>query len=339
MSRMASAQSGEGDRLELNLLPLGEDRISPARLAALGLGSLAVHLLFAAVLFTIPEVHYSRLPPLPIVDVRKAVPLVAPRFQEPTQKAPNSGRISRELDVRSAVQSSVAQAPRFRPPAVVPGPQAAPPAPAIETPKIDVAMSNPLPAMPNALPQVQPPDKPKMALENVSAGAGPKPSTNLNLTLPSPQFSVQEAAKAALHPSTSGGVTVGDSGEDVSLAGSTLSDGRPKSNLQLLSDPLGVDFKPYLVQVLTAVRRNWLAVIPESAHMGRRGQVLIQFIIDRHGGVPKLVIATPSGTEAFDRAAVVGFSMSNPFPPLPAGYTGDQIRLQLAFSYNSARAR
>jgi TonB family protein len=175
-----------------------------------------------------------------------------------------------------------------------------------------------------------------MAFESVTAGAGPKPSANLNVTIP-PPLSIQDAAKAAMRPSTGGGVSVGDSSEDVSVAGSALSDGRPKSNLQLLSDPQGVDFKPYLVQILTAVRRNWLAVIPESAHMGRRGQVLIQFIIDRHGTVPKLVIASPSGTEAFDRAAVAGVSMSNPFPPLPVGYQGDQIRLQLAFSYNSIR--
>jgi TonB family protein len=106
------------------------------------------------------------------------------------------------------------------------------------------------------------------------------------------------------------------------------------SNLQLLSDPTGVDFKPYLLQVLAAVRRNWMAVIPESAHMGRRGRVLIQFIIDRRGAVPKLVIAGASGTEAFDRAAVAGISASYPFPPLPADFKGDQIRLQLAFSYN-----
>jgi TonB family protein len=71
--------------------------------------------------------------------------------------------------------------------------------------------------------------------------------------------------------------------------------------------------------------------------MGRRGQVLIQFIIDRHGAVPKLVIATSSGTEAFDRAAVAGVSASNPFPPLPPEFKGDQIRLQLAFSYNAPR--
>ena len=109
--------------------------------------------------------------------------------------------------------------------------------------------------------------------------------------------------------------------------------------MQLLSDPLGVDFKPYLLQVLARVRRNWMAIVPDSARMGRRGLVLIQFSIDRSGGVPKLVIASPSGITAFDRAAVAGISASNPFPPLPAAYKGDQIRLQMAFSYNLPPAK
>jgi len=104
-----------------------------------------------------------------------------------------------------------------------------------------------------------------------------------------------------------------------------------------LSDANGFDFKPYLLQVLASVRRNWMAVIPQSASMGRRGQVLIQFIIDRRGGVPKLVIASSSGTEAYDRAAVAGVSASNPFPPLPPEFKGEQIRLQLAFNYNAPR--
>jgi TonB family protein len=141
-------------------------------------------------------------------------------------------------------------------------------------------------------------------------------------------------------PAGGGGVSVGDSGDDLNLysgINQAQSKGRMGSNLQLLSDANGFDFKPYLLQVLAVVRRNWTSVIPQSAGMGRRGQVLLQFIIDRHGGVPKLVIATPSGTEAFDRAAVAGVSMSTPFPPLPAEFKGDQIRLQLAFSYNAPR--
>jgi TonB family protein len=120
-----------------------------------------------------------------------------------------------------------------------------------------------------------------------------------------------------------------------SLPLQTQSKGKMGSNLQLLSDSAGFDFKPYMLRVLAAVRRNWMAVIPESAHTGRRGQVVLQFIIDKSGSVPKLVIASSSGTEAFDRAAVAGVSASSPFPPLPAEFKGDQIRLQLAFSYNS----
>jgi len=110
--------------------------------------------------------------------------------------------------------------------------------------------------------------------------------------------------------------------------------GRTGSSLELMSDPLGVDFKPYLTQILALVRRNWFAVIPESAKFGNRGVTQLQFIIDRSGQVPKLVIATPSGSEALDRAAVAGISASVPFPPLPNEFKGQQIRLQFAFKYN-----
>ena len=115
------------------------------------------------------------------------------------------------------------------------------------------------------------------------------------------------------------------------------SPGRTGSSLELLSDPGGVDFRPYLIRVLTAVRQNWFAVTPESAKFGRRGRTVIQFAIDRQGRVPKLVIAIPSGAEPLDRAAVAGISASNPFPPLPGEFKGDQIRLQFVFSYNMPR--
>ncbi len=107
------------------------------------------------------------------------------------------------------------------------------------------------------------------------------------------------------------------------------------SLVELLSDPRGVDFRPYLTQILAAVRRNWLAVIPESARLGMsRGRTLIQFSVARNGSVPKLVIARSSGTPPLDRAAVAGISASNPFPPLPGEYLGQDIRLQFTFLYN-----
>jgi outer membrane biosynthesis protein TonB len=45
----------------------------------------------------------------------------------------------------------------------------------------------------------------------------------------------------------------------------------------------------------------------------------------------------PSGAEALDRAAVAGISGAVPLPPLPAGFQGTQVRLQLVFSYNMPR--
>jgi TonB family protein len=107
---------------------------------------------------------------------------------------------------------------------------------------------------------------------------------------------------------------------------------------QLLTNPQGVDFVPYLRQILVTVRRNWLSVIPESVkYGGRRGMSGIQFAIGRDGKVIKLVIESGSGTEALDRAAVAGISASNPFPPLPGEFKGDRIVVQFNFSYNMPR--
>lgn len=116
------------------------------------------------------------------------------------------------------------------------------------------------------------------------------------------------------------------------------SPGNAGSNLELLSDPMGVDFRPYLLQVLSTVRRNWFAVIPESARRGmNRGAVAIQLRIVRNGTIAKLVIANSSGIGSLDRAAVAGISASNPLPPLPAEFRGENISLQFVFRYNLKR--
>lgn len=116
------------------------------------------------------------------------------------------------------------------------------------------------------------------------------------------------------------------------------SKGTTKSDVELLTDPKGVDFRPYLIQILNSVRRNWYAVIPESARLGmNRGRVQIQFIVAKDGTVPKLVISSPSGAVSLDRAAVAGISASNPFPPLPRDFNGKEVRLQFTFLYNIKR--
>jgi len=115
------------------------------------------------------------------------------------------------------------------------------------------------------------------------------------------------------------------------------SPGVPGANVELKSDPMGVDFRAYLIQVLAAVKRNWTAVMPEVVKLGQRGRVSIQFSIGRAGSVLKLVYAEQSGSRPLDEAAVAGISASNPFPPLPAEFKGERIVVQLNFVYNMPR--
>jgi len=343
------------DLHDLNFLREWREPIPRSRIVAAAVGAILYHLAAIAVVvaaFNAPPPDFSgdfR------VDLRKAVALYVPPDlvrKEPiqkdlTQRDPNRGKITHDLDVRSAAPPApVPQAPHFRAPLPSPVPAPAVPAP-LEPPKIEAAVVPPPPvASPGNLPQVAPPpaEKPKLAFEPVGAGgASQHPNPNPNLKLPPIAQTLADVLRPPAAPvsppaSAGGGLTIGDTDDFTTLPSpnQTPSSGPARSNLQLLSDPAGVDFKPYLVQVLAAVRTNWLSVIPQSARMGRRGRVLVQFIINRRGGVPKLVIAESSGTAAFDRAAVAGISASYPFPPLPNTFKGDEIRLQLAFTYNPA---
>lgn len=322
-SRETPTRHGAGASGDLNLLRPWREPVTRARVLTDVAGSGVVHILVGILL-----VHLSQGPAPPrapqAVDVRKAVPLYLPR--ELTQKEPNKVPVSRSLDVRSALPPSPVpvRVRQFRPPAPSgPGTPAPPsPAPAAEPPKIEVTQQSLPQGIPTPLPP--PPEKPKLSLENV-APPPPVVAPPKNPLVPVPKTSIQDLARStSVRNSGGGGVFVEDTGTGPAQL----------REYELLSDPQGVDFKPYLIQVLAAVRRNWMAVIPESGRMGRRGLVQVQFSIDRAGRVPKLVIATASGTEAFDRAAVAGVSASNPFPPLPADFKGDQIRLQLSFAYN-----
>jgi protein TonB len=327
---------------ELNLLREWREPITPRRVLRAALGSLCAHAAVVVALIFAAGTGPVRYAPSLAVDLRGYVPLYMPK--ELTQRDANQGRITRTLDVRSSTApAAVPQAPRFRPPE--PAPVPAPPAPAVlEPPKIEADTAPAPPPLPSAgrLPQPPPPppEKPKLAFENVGAG-GSQPRTTPNpnpfAKVPDPRTAAENALRASVQPGQgSAGIVVGDV-EEMTVPPSPnqpSTAGPVRSNLQLLSDPKGVDFKPYLIQVLAAVRTNWLAVIPESARLGRKGRVLVQFIIDRRGGIPKLVIAESSGASALDRAAVAGISASNPFPPLPTGFQGQEIRLQLAFSYN-----
>ncbi len=181
--------------------------------------------------------------------------------------------------------------------------------------------------------------KPKLTLENV--GGPPPPPRPEQSKVPIPTTSIAEAIRQNTRSNPGGGLMVGDPGAGSGGYGEGVnlppSPGVQGSALELKSDPMGVDFRPYLTQILATIRRNWYAVMPESVKLGRRGKVGVLFRIVRSGGVNKVTFAFQSGADALDRAAVAAISASIPFPPLPAEYKGDNVVLQLNFAYNAPK--
>jgi TonB family protein len=328
------------------------------RFVGVGTGSVAVHvvlLLLVTLLSELPVRTWNAPAITAQYRPRDATKLVAPPSVL-TQRTPNKGKLTSEFNIASLpprpAQPNVPASPgaaalprqKFTLPdrkAPAPGvPTIAPEAPTID-PAQTRAAAPPTPALGTIAappPRIEPEEKPKLAFERPGVPMGSTGATGLGrVQVPNPSRSVEDAARQVARGGGKG-LIVGD--EDV--GGPAISPSSPSvpipgklgSAVELLSDPMGVDFWPYLVKILSTVRRNWFAVIPESARYGRQGRVAIQFAINRDGTVPKLVISGPSGAEALDRAAVAAISASNPFPPLPADFRGGQIRLQFGFKYN-----
>jgi TonB family protein len=143
------------------------------------------------------------------------------------------------------------------------------------------------------------------------------------------QQSMEAAARGGYHPENGAG-----GGGDSNLEFNNLHPNFSTEAPTILSDTRGVDFGPYLARVVFLVRRNWYAVIPESARLGEKGRVGIVFEILKDGSVPQLRLVASSGSDPLDRAAVTGIRASVPFPPLPAEFTGPHLVLQFIFLYN-----
>jgi len=163
--------------------------------------------------------------------------------------------------------------------------------------------------------------------------APPQPKQNPFAGVPmSAGSQINEAARAAAHGGGSGG-SLGEYGLG------PQGQGKVGSNIDVLSDTMGVDFGPYLSRVLQGVRQNWYNLIPEIARppLLTKGKVSIEFVIMKDGRVAGMRIIGPSGVIALDRAAWGGITASSPFPPLPAEFKGPYLALRFHFYYNPDR--
>jgi TonB family protein len=340
---------------QLQLLTEWDRAFTPPQPTRAGAISVAIHVAGIAVLLMLPADLLVPAPEPPPPEHKTIVtPLVEP-LTEFTQKQPAKGKVTHEIDMASLQPRPKIQMPQGPPPAPhgTPKPAALPPmatappkpTPLPEAPKIEASQREapklelPPGPSPVAPPQIQTAERPKLQLENVGNPPPPVPPGQRQVQVPS--GSITDAIHQSVRAGTIGGGTyVGDAGALPGIGESINQPpgpGIPGSSLQLKSDPMGIDFQPYLKQILVSIKTNWMAVYPESARLGRRGRVTLAFIIAKSGRVDKVTKPTASGTEALDRAAIAAISASNPFPPLPPDFKGERIVLEVNFVYNMPR--
>jgi TonB family protein len=163
--------------------------------------------------------------------------------------------------------------------------------------------------------------------------AAPRPSNGLNLQLPqvSPGRAIQEQMQDAIRRSGGGLRMPGEAIPQGQGGGPGM---QPWG--QILTPTEGVDFSSYIERLLASIKRNWDAVMPESARMGDQGMVYTTFQINRDGSIPPPdpQLERTSGKEPLDNAAMSAIQASNPFEPLPSQFHGRYIRLRIVFLYN-----
>jgi TonB family protein len=307
-------------------LHLLTDWTEPGRNARIGRSavlSLLTHVFGILFVVWMPETFMQPARPQP----REAIvtPLILPPLSL-TQREPNPNKTIREFrspDLTPRIQAPKgpspepqAAAPHKTTPAPPPPPKTAPQTPLPEPPKMEIAANEPpkltLPVQPQA-----PPPKPASPFEDV------KPVSPGQRPLGLPGSSLDDAMRGAM--SGRGGISSQGSSQ-IPSSGAELP--------ILLSDPKGVDFKPYLAQVLASVKRAWYVILPKNGH---RGYVSVQFAILRDGTVRKVAYAQSTGDPSLDNTAVMAISQAGPFGPLPGQWPEAEIHVQMNFAYNQPR--
>ncbi|HXQ26515.1 MAG TPA: TonB C-terminal domain-containing protein [Candidatus Acidoferrales bacterium] len=281
--------------------------------------SVAVHIALIVFLIFSPKIFPAHVPTQEEIDLaKKALNFVylPPEVSEPPAPTP---KIHVDRNTLNKIAPPVTQ-PQIPAPPVNPerAPSDLPEAPRPQIPVTSApAPSQPMQPTPSHLEPVLP--------------ASPQNRLNLQLPQSSPGKSISDQITDAIRTGRKPGTVYG--GGPVAPGGGGPGMGY---GVQVLSDTQGVDFNPYIQRLLASLKRNWEAVMPESARMGDRGVVFTTFQVNPDGSVPSPdpELERTSGKEPLDNAAMSAIHASNPFEPLPPQFHGPYLKLRIAFIYN-----
>jgi len=102
----------------------------------------------------------------------------------------------------------------------------------------------------------------------------------------------------------------------------------PTAGSQITLDTAQFPFTYYTNIIVKKIGRNW----QWGSGFGQMKTVLY-FKIRRSGDITEVNVRKSSGDQLFDDQAVRSIKLSSPFPPLPDGYTGDDLGVFFEFGF------
>ena len=94
------------------------------------------------------------------------------------------------------------------------------------------------------------------------------------------------------------------------------------------------DWGDYAQSMVSRIRVNWYANMPQLIRTGIAGVVTIRFTIQRDGRITDVTLVSSSGHPPYDFAARKAIELSSPLNPLPQDFPNPNERVTAMFYYN-----
>jgi periplasmic protein TonB len=95
------------------------------------------------------------------------------------------------------------------------------------------------------------------------------------------------------------------------------------------------DWGEYAQSMVSRIRVNWYANMPQIIRSGLQGVVTIRFTIHRNGQITDVTILKSSGVPPYDFAAKKAIELSSPLNALPKDFPRPSERVTAMFYYNT----
>jgi TonB family protein len=179
----------------------------------------------------------------------------------------------------------------------------------------------------------QPSADPQIAKNTLPSAA----STPPKMTLPDPKQKPRTPPKAPVSSKDPKGTAAGK-GFETQLGTAKVDTGAKGQGFGLSTGGMGGDggvklgvsefpFPEYVSDMRDRIIKNW------NQNQRASGIVIMKYIIQRNGQITDIEIAIPSGNPVLDLAAQRALVNTRMLAPLPSGFSGQRLPVELTFEY------